>query len=57
MAALREYDFSRVANNTVNDYDTTLPTYFSLLRDAGKYSYKSAPKITPNRKPLVKHFN
>lgn len=37
MASLREYDYAGTATNVANDYDTRIPTYFALLRDAGGY--------------------
>ena len=35
MASLREYDHAGTATNGANDYDVTIPTYFSALQDAG----------------------
>ena len=37
MASLRDYDFAGTATNGANDYDVSIPTYFSRLRDAGGY--------------------
>ena len=32
MASLREYDFAGTATNGANDYDVSIPTYFSALQ-------------------------
>ena len=38
MASLREYDFAGTATNGANDYDVSIPTYFSALQAAGYHT-------------------
>ena len=38
MASLREYDRAGVATNSANDYDVSIPTYFSALQDVGYHT-------------------
>ena len=37
LASGREYDYCGVLTNTQNDYDISIPTFYSLLRDVGGY--------------------
>ena len=53
MASLREYDFAGTATNGANDYDVSIPTYFSALQAAGYHDGDGQGR--PDRKTQLRY--
>ena len=45
MASLREYDKAGTATNNANDYDVSIPTYFSALQKAGYHTMSTGKGV------------
>ena len=57
MASMRDYDDAGTATNGANDYDVTIPTYFSLLRAGGYHTMTTGKDDLTKLSQLGYHLN
>lgn len=56
MASLREYDRAGTATNGANDYNVTIPTYFSALQAAGYHTMTTGKDDLTKKSQLGYHL-